>query len=70
MNFGARWTVVDGHVVYENLVSGTSFDCGQANSSATPKQVMEFIVGEGDVGDLVFYNGELFYLLKGNKTCH
>lgn len=64
MNLGARWTITDVKdgrmVVYENLEHGKRFDCGIERGDTPLDMILEFIISEGDPGDLVFLNG-LFY---------
>lgn len=61
-SLGARWSITDEaagrHVVYHNLVRGLVFDCGHTNDDMG--KLLQFIVSEGDPGDMVFLN-DLFY---------
>jgi hypothetical protein len=72
MNFGARWLIVekqDGKSVkYENLEAGISFDCGVTPVAASIGMILEFIISEGDPGDLVFLNGT-FYTQTQKEMC-
>lgn len=68
MNFGARWDVVDVEagksVIYENLESDIQFDCGIVRSDTPMSMILEFIVSEGDPGDMVFVNGSPMMVLQ------
>jgi hypothetical protein len=59
MNFTARWTIKETDtgisVVYENLVRGITFDCGICRKDTLPELLWEFIVSEGDPGDVVYW---------------
>jgi len=69
MKLGARWTLNDRKegisVVYENLESGITFDCGIVRLDTPLDHLAEFIVSEGDPGDMVYRNGaHIFQVLS------
>lgn len=61
---GARWDITDQadgkKVVYMNLCTGCSFDCGVAPAASPMCLLLEFIVSEGDPGDMIFLNGQFY----------
>lgn len=65
---GARWTVTETAsgrlVVYENLERGLTFNCGVEPLSTPFDLIVEFIIQEGDPGDLVFLNGKFYTQLQ------
>jgi len=42
--------------VYENLERGIKFDCGVTPKGTLADLILEFIMSEGDPGDLVYWN--------------
>lgn len=68
MNFGARWDIKDQDdnklISYSNLETGVVFDCGAVRSDTPLNMLLEFILSEGDAGDLVFVNGNLLQIQK------
>jgi hypothetical protein len=62
MNLLARWTVKETNkgisVVYENLERGITFDCGICRKDTLPELLLEFIMSEGDPGDLVYWGNQ------------
>lgn len=71
-SLGARWSITDTKdgkiVVYENLEAGIRFECGVCRRDTPVDMILEFILGEGDPGDLVFLNG-LFYTQTQKEIC-
>ena len=71
-NLGARWTITEKPegkvVVYENLEAGIKFDCGVSPPTTPIGMILEFILTEGDPGDLVFLNGQ-FYTQTCKEIC-
>lgn len=61
---GAKWNITDTRdgrlVVYENLVDHHRFDCGVERRDTPFDMILEFIISEGDPGDLVFLNGKFY----------
>lgn len=73
MNLLARWTVKETSkgisVVYENLERGITFDCGICRKDTLPELLLEFIMSEGDPGDLVYWgNQPPFQVLAGGAA--
>ena len=71
-NLGARWTITEkpeGKIVmYENLETGIAFNCGMSPPGTDLFLILEFILSEGDPGDLVFVNGQ-FYTQTCKEIC-
>jgi hypothetical protein len=72
MDLGAKWVISNQKqgisVRYENHEHGIDFDCG-VTARATPLElILEFILGEGDPGDLVFLDG-MFYTQLQKEIC-
>lgn len=68
MDLGARWDITTQQdyllVMYSNLETGVTFDCGLIAASTPLNQLLEFILSEGDPGDLVFFNGTMLQIQK------
>ena len=72
-HLGARWDITDQKdgqkkVVYANLCTGTIFDCGLAPANSPMILLLEFVIDEGDAGDMVFVNGQ-FYTQTHKEMC-
>lgn len=69
---GARWDIVDTEggksVMYENLVAGVQFNCGICPATTTVPMLLEFILTEGDAGDIVFLNGSVIWIQAEVRT--
>lgn len=62
---GARWNITDQAdgqkaVVYINLCNGTTFECGLTPAGSPMGLILEYILNEGDPGDMVFLNGQFY----------
>ena len=73
MNLFARWTIKETNigisVVYENLERGIIFDCGICRKDTLPEMLLEFIMSEGDAGDLVYWgNQPPFQVMKAEAV--
>lgn len=70
---GARWMIQDQKqgqraVSYQNLDTGTVFDCGACEPGTSMESILDFILSEGDAGDLVFLNGTFYTQILGNNN--
>lgn len=72
-HLGARWDITDQkdgqkQVAYLNLCTGTKFECGLTPANSPMGLILEFILSEGDPGDMVFLNGQ-FYTQTHKEMC-
>lgn len=56
-------------LIYENLVDGITHDCGVVRGDTLPILLLEFIIGEGDPGDVVTWDGKpIHFLMKETRA--
>lgn len=62
---GARWNITDQAdgqkaVVYINLCTGCRFECGVIPAHTATGLILEFILDQGNPGDMVFLNDQFY----------
>lgn len=55
-------------VKYQNYSTGKKHDCGLTNPGVSLNEVLEFVMNEGDGGDLLFLNGKFWTQLTVPNT--